>query len=354
MRIDRLSRLALRVLEDAAARAHGGDVERTWGHRLALEYLVRIRIAEPWQAADFWENLAWQCDRYQSEQHASYAHVRDLTGAIHNWSYKLGIKHADHTNIDRLAHAYMPDLETESGTQQLPSMCNRYKPGERETIRSFFDASMFRVINDGPAIVHPKDPGWVVRQVDGKLVLDQMIWGFPVYVRGKAGQPLKAKPTNNARIENLPGYWKQWAQRPEHRCLIAAAAWAEAQGPAGEMTTTWLSVRDTPLFAWAGLWRESEEWGSCYTGLMTESDIELRSVHARAPVILRPQEWDIWLNAPFDELARFRRPFPTEEIKVDATRILWKNGGLAPPNPQAGPPISPARESGPPPSPTPR
>lgn len=89
----------------------------------------------------------------------------------------------------------------------------------------------------------------MVRLEGGERVLEQMTWGFPVYLRGKGGQPLKVKPVNNVWFDKLPGYWKRWADEPAHRCLIPTAAYAEAVGEAGAVTTTWLSVKDAPLFA---------------------------------------------------------------------------------------------------------
>lgn len=326
------------MLEDAVARAQSGAVERTWGHRLALEYLVHTGVAERWQASSFWDDLACQWEKHEFENNARYGQTVTLMAGINNWSYKLGIQPINPIEMGLLKRRYAPDLENDSGTQQLPSMCNRYKPGERETIRQLFKASLFREVNEGPAIVHPKDPGWVVRLVDGEHVLDQMTWGFPVYLRGKAGQPLKPKPVNNARFDKLGGFWKRWADTPAHRCLIPATAYAEAVGPAGQMTTTWLSVKDTPMFAWAGLWRETDEWGTCYTGVMTDNAPELRSIHDRSPVILRPEEWSTWLTAPLADLFQFDRPWPATATVVDATRILWKGGGVAPPNSQASTP----------------
>lgn len=333
MRIDRLSRLALHVLEDAAARAHGGDVERTWGHRLALELLVQRGVAERWQAASFWEDLAYQSTFHQFDSGATYVHTTSLASAVAAWAYRLGVEPLDPVQMRRLARRYAPDLESDCGTQQLPCMCNRYTPGDRQLIKSLFGARQLREFNEGPAIVHPREPGWVVRLVDGERVLEQMTWGFPVYLRGKAGQPLKPKPVNNARFDKLNGFWKQWALFPEQRCLIPAAAYAEAVGPAGSMMTTWLSVKDSPAFAWAGLWRDSDEWGTCYTGVMTENAPELAAIHDRSPVILDAADWDTWLHAPLDELFRFDRPLPADRMRVQATGVLWKTGGTILPPP---------------------
>ena len=68
------------------------------------------------------------------------------------------------------------------------------------------------------------------------------------------------------------------------------------------MTETWLSVKGAPVFAWAGLWRPSDEWGDCYTGVMTDNAPELAYIHDRSPVILMPDQWKTWLMAPLAEL----------------------------------------------------
>lgn len=35
---------------------------------------------------------------------------------------------------------------------------------------------------------------------------------------------------------------------------------AEAEKPKDSKTRTWFDVKDQPVFAWAGLWRISDEW----------------------------------------------------------------------------------------------
>jgi len=211
-------------------------------------------------------------------------------------------------------------------------MCNRYQPGERKRIVDFFDARVLREINEGPRVVHPREPGWVIRSGEGGtgLVLDQMTWGFPVFVNGrvgKRGQPLKPKPVNNARFDKLGSFWKRWAAFPAQRCLIPAMRYAEAVGEPGRMTTTWLSLKSQPLFAWAGLWAVSEEWGPVYSAVMTTCAAELAEIHDRSPVLLAPEDWQAWLQAPLGELARFDRPWPAADVKVVATDVLWSKGG---------------------------
>lgn len=97
-----------------------------------------------------------------------------------------------------------------------------------------------------------------------------MVWGFPLSLKSKkSGQPLKPKPVNNARTDKLSQFfWRDSFEK--RRCLIPLTAWAEAEGPRGSMTRTWLSLPDAELFAVAGVWRSSDEWGDCYSMVMKD------------------------------------------------------------------------------------
>ena len=252
-----------------------------------------------------------------------YLRIATLMGFLDSWHMKLGIERPSLQLRGKWARRYAADVDTSSGTAQLPCMCNRYQPGERQRIEDHFSARSLRDYNEGPPTVHPKQPGWVVRLREGEMVLEQMTWGFPVVLRGKQGQPLKPKPVNNARFDKLGAFWKRWASQPEHRCLIPASRYAEAVGTPGKMTETWLAVKDQPLFAWAGLWRSSDEWGDCYTGVMTQNAPEFAHIHDRSPVILLPDQWQTWLTASLSDLYQFDRPFPAGKMSVEATGKLW-------------------------------
>jgi len=147
--------------------------------------------------------------------------------------------------------------------------------------------------------------------------------GLPSGSPGQAGTTPQAKAVNNARFIKLGAFWKRWASQPEHRCLIPTSRYAEALGTPGKMTETWLSIKDQPLSAWAGLWRSSDEWGDCYTGVMTENAPELAHIHDRSPVILMPDQWQVWLTAPLADLYQFDRPYPAQGVKIEATQALW-------------------------------
>ena len=56
-----------------------------------------------------------------------------------------------------------------------------------------------------------------------------MLWGFPLAMKGKSGQPLKPKPVNNTRADKLDSFmWRYSFQ--ERRCLTPVTEFAEAEG----------------------------------------------------------------------------------------------------------------------------
>jgi putative SOS response-associated peptidase YedK len=173
-------------------------------------------------------------------------------------------------------------------------VCNLYrlhKPADE--VASFFGTILndVRVIPGNAADeVYPGYPGLVL--AEGQL--RPMVWGFPLALKGTKGQPLKPKPVNNARTDKLSGpFWS--ASFRARRCLIPLSAYAEAEGPKGSMTRTWVSHPDQPLLVAAGLWRPTAEWGQSYAMVMTDASKALQELHARMPVILRPEQWPAYL-----------------------------------------------------------
>lgn len=210
------------------------------------------------------------------------------------------------------------------------SMCNLYTVRKSAAeVAAHFGVDNPVQSNAGEE-VYPGCPGVVVREVDGRPVLQSMIWGFPL--RLKTMSPTaKPKPVNNIADLNKP-MWKGLAAKPQWRCLIPVTGFAEAEGEKGAKTRTWFNVKDEPIFAWAGLWRESAEWGPVYSGVMTDCNEAIRPVHDRMPVLLHRDEYDRWLTGSFDELITFQsRCFPDELIAMERTTEPWvkrKSSGI--------------------------
>ncbi len=205
-------------------------------------------------------------------------------------------------------------------------MCNLYRLHEpADEVASFFGS----ILNDlrvapgnVPEEVYPGYPGLVLAEGE----LRPMVWGFPLVLKGAKGQPLKPKPVNNARTDKLSGpFWS--ASFRARRCLIPLSAFAEAEGPKGGKTRTWVTLPadsgpDQPLMAVAGLWRPTAEWGHAFSMVMTEACQAVQGLHERMPVIVRAEHWSAYLGD--DPAAAFRLCRPYEcELQVTRTDEPW-------------------------------
>lgn len=170
-------------------------------------------------------------------------------------------------------------------------MCNLYRLNSKTA-----EVAKWFGVRDGAsganigAEVYPGYPGLVVASGEVR----SMSWGFPLPMKSKTtGKPLKPKPVNNARTDKLGSFfWRSSFE--ERRCLIPLTAWAEAEGPSGSKTRTWLSLPEVEMFAVAGIWRDSEEWGPVYSMVMTDAAGPAALVHSRMPVILSPDHYRSW------------------------------------------------------------
>ena len=201
-------------------------------------------------------------------------------------------------------------------------MCNLYRMTKnKDEVAAWFDAvNELGGANFGEE-VFPGYPGAVV--AEGKLT--QMSWGFPLVMKGKNGQPLKPKPVNNARTDKLDSFFWRYSFE-ERRCLIPVTAWAEAEGPKGGKTRSWLSRPDAELFAVAGVWRNSDEWGDCYSMVMTDAGGLAAEVHSRMPVLLDKEDWMMWTSGSPEDAHALCRPWEGE-LALDRSTVAWSGKG---------------------------
>ena len=196
-------------------------------------------------------------------------------------------------------------------------MCNLYRM--TKTVDEV--ARLFGAIADPPGnagdTVYPGYPGYVV--AGGRV--RQMTWGFPLTLKGKNGQMLKPKPVNNARTDKLDSFMWRYSFR-DRRCLIPMTGFCEAEGEKGAKTRTWFSLPDQDLFAVAGIWRDTLEWGPAYSMVMTEACAHIQGVHDRMPAIIPARDWQDWLNGPPDAAGLLCRPFEAD-LHIERTAERW-------------------------------
>lgn len=201
-------------------------------------------------------------------------------------------------------------------------MCNLYTVRKSAAeVAAHFGVSVPTSFNT-PDETLPGYPGMVVREDNGRRVLQSMVWGFPLKLKSMKPES-KPKPVNNI-ADVQKGIWIGLARKPEWRCLIPVTEFAEAEGPKGARTRTWFTIKDQPVFAWAGLWRKSVEWGDVYSGVMTDANKAVAPVHDRMPVLLMPDDYDRWLHGNLEDVIAFQhRVFPDALIEMRRTNDLW-------------------------------
>lgn len=111
----------------------------------------------------------------------------------------------------------------------------------------------------------------------------------------------------NARSETVaekPAFRTAFRRR---RCLVLADGFYEWQQVGRKKQPFYFHLQDRKPFAFAGLW---EQWEDKSTGeaiasctlLTTEPNALLETVHNRMPVILAPQDYDLWLDPTVQNL----------------------------------------------------
>jgi putative SOS response-associated peptidase YedK len=88
------------------------------------------------------------------------------------------------------------------------------------------------------------------------------------------------------------------------------------------MARTWYSLHGVDLFAVAGIWRRSEEWGDVYSMVMVDGCAQMADVHDRMPVILKPDHWQLWTEGAADDALALVQTCD-DTLIVDRTSIPW-------------------------------
>ena len=196
-------------------------------------------------------------------------------------------------------------------------MCSLYRLHQSAAeVAKVFDVAAAPGLNFS-AEVYPGYPGLVVEGGAARV----MHWGFPLVLTGKQGQKLKPKPVTNARDDKLhTAFWRD--SFVHRRCLIPVSQWAEPQGQPRQMTRSWYGLPDANLFAVAGLWRPTAEWGDCYTLVMVDSSAQMAEVHDRMPVILHRADWPRWTGGAPAEAFGLCKTW-TGALAADHTDQRW-------------------------------
>ncbi len=133
-------------------------------------------------------------------------------------------------------------------------------------------------------------------------------WGVPP--PPSAGDP--AQTIMSVRNPDSP-FWIGNLRNSEFRCLVPATAlmeWGRVDPAAGKRRQLWITAADQPLFALAGVWKDSEV--PSFALLTCEANAALRGEGLdRMPVILPPdpRAQHVWLNGGWDRAQAVIAPY---------------------------------------------
>jgi putative SOS response-associated peptidase YedK len=153
------------------------------------------------------------------------------------------------------------------------------------------------------AIAGPRQPGQPRRMVP-------RLWGV---LPPPSAQDLRPSVTAVRNLESP--FWIGNLRNSEFRCLVPATSfmiWGKGLDAAGKRVRHWISCTNQPLFALAGVWKDSEVPG--FALLTSEPNALLRDLGAeRMPAILPPDPaaWQLWLNGGWDRAAALIQPYPS-------------------------------------------
>jgi putative SOS response-associated peptidase YedK len=188
-------------------------------------------------------------------------------------------------------------------------MCNLYRlDAPANQIASVFEADAGVDPWAGDYVAPGRFAPVIVSGSNGTRRMVPRQWGVPP--PAKAAFDGQARPVTNVRNLESP-FWIGTLRHPELRCLVPVTSFMEWGGIKGDRSQHWFSVPSEPVFAFAGICRDSEV--ASYAFLTCEPNALVGSVHPKAmPMILAPEDYQGWLTAAWPDAAKLVAPFPSQ------------------------------------------
>jgi putative SOS response-associated peptidase YedK len=174
-------------------------------------------------------------------------------------------------------------------------------------------APRYNVAPSSPVLACRADPG-------GGRELVVLTWGL---VPPWAKDPKTGHRMINARAETVavkPAFRSALRRR---RCLIAADGFYEWRAGMRHKQPYFIRMKGGRPFAFAGLWErwqgiEGEVIESCAI-VVTQASKGVEIIHERMPVVVRPEDYSLWLDPALEDPPRVLRllmPYPAEGMEA--------------------------------------
>ncbi|MEH2407330.1 SOS response-associated peptidase [Nostoc sp.] len=170
-----------------------------------------------------------------------------------------------------------------------------------------------------------------------KREFKQLHWGLIPSWAKDAGMGAKLINARAETVAEKPAFRSAFKHR---RCLVLADGFYEWQRQQGKKQPFYFRLQDGQPFAFAGLWEKwrclrqpeagtpvNEEIISC-TILTTAANELLQPIHERMPVILEPEDYDLWLDSQVQTpqtLQQLLHPYPAPAMTAYPVSTLVNN-----------------------------
>ncbi|HYX15906.1 MAG TPA: SOS response-associated peptidase [Nostoc sp.] len=210
-------------------------------------------------------------------------------------------------------------------------MCGRFTLNQSpEALAQVFDVEPVLDFAGGYNIAPTQMVATVLQNPESeKREFKQLYWGLIPSWAKDAGMGAKLINARAETVAEKPSFRSAFKHR---RCLVIADGFYEWQRQEGKKQPFYFRLQDGQPFAFAGLWEKwrspaNEEIISC-TILTTAANELLQPIHERMPVILEPEDYDLWLDSQVQTpqtLQQLLRPYPAPAMTAYPVSILVNN-----------------------------
>jgi putative SOS response-associated peptidase YedK len=200
-------------------------------------------------------------------------------------------------------------------------MCGRYRLSRRkQLIAEYFD-TVDEIDWEPRYNIAPSQNVGIIRQDRTQPVrkFSLVRWGLIPYWAKDSSIGQKMINARSETVLDKPAFREAFQIR---RCLVPADGFYEWKRNGRSKQPIHIGMKDDSLFAFAGIWdRWKDASGNAVETcsiLTTTPNSLLAEVHDRMPVILEPEDYELWLDPGFkdlDSLTGMLKPFDPAQMK---------------------------------------
>lgn len=165
--------------------------------------------------------------------------------------------------------------------------------------------------------IAPSQDVLAVRGAAGGREAKLLRWGLIPSWAKDASLGAKLINARSETVEEKPAFREAFKHR---RCIIPADGFYDWKRVGNRKQPYFFRLRDERLLGFAGIWekwRDDRETIESCTILTTAANEAVSPMHERMPVILRPEDYDLWLDEDVrkrDLVKELLEPYPAPEM----------------------------------------